>query len=208
MKKDIKEIIDSSIEVKKRLIEKELANLEKAVSLITDCVSKGGKIFLFGNGGSAADSQHIAAEFIGRFRVERRALPAIALTTNTSTLTALANDYGYDSSFRRQIEALGSKGDTAIAISTSGNAGNVIEAVKEAKQKGIKTIALTGKGGGALAKLCDIAIIVESNDTARIQEAHILIGHIIAGLVEEDFAPKRRGSISRFADKDDNRRVD
>ncbi|MBU4376442.1 MAG: D-sedoheptulose 7-phosphate isomerase [Candidatus Omnitrophica bacterium] len=190
MKKNIEEIINSSIEVKKRLLEKELSNLEKTVSVIVDCISRGGKILLFGNGGSAADSQHIAAEFVGRFRAERRALPAVALTTNTSILTALSNDYGYDISFKRQIEALGNKNDVAIAISTSGNAKNVIEAVKEAKQKGVKTIALTGKGGGALAKLCDVVIIVASNDTARIQETHILIGHIIAQLVEEAFTDK------------------
>ncbi|MFH0839441.1 MAG: D-sedoheptulose 7-phosphate isomerase [Candidatus Omnitrophota bacterium] len=190
MKKNIEEIINSSIEVKKRLLEKELSNLEKTVSVIVDCISGGGKILLFGNGGSAADSQHIAAEFVGRFRAERRALPAVALTTNTSILTALSNDYGYDISFKRQIEALGNKNDVAIAISTSGNAKNVIEAVKEAKQKGVKTIALTGKDGGALAKLCDVVIIAASNDTARIQETHILIGHIIAQLVEEAFTDK------------------
>lgn len=190
MKKNIEHMINSSIEVKRRLIEKELSNMEKAVSVVVNCISSGGKVLLFGNGGSAADSQHIAAEFVGRFRAERRALPAIALTTNTSTLTALSNDYGYDISFKRQIEALGNKNDAAIAISTSGNAKNVIEAVKEAKERGIKTIALTGKGGGALAKLCDVAIIAESGDTARIQEAHILVGHIIAGLVEEAFTDK------------------
>jgi len=191
MKKAIEKIINSSIEAKKKLIESDLGRIEKAVGLIEKCISKGGKLLLFGNGGSAADSQHIAAEFVGRFRLERKAIPALALTTNTSTLTALANDYGYDASFRRQLEAFGNKGDVALAISTSGNAKNVIEAVKKAKELAIKTIALTGKEGGALAKLCDISIIVKSKDTARIQEAHILIGHIIAEIVESDLFQKQ-----------------
>jgi D-sedoheptulose 7-phosphate isomerase len=191
MKKAIEKIIASSIEAKKRLIESELGNLEKAVRLVEGALAGGGKLLLFGNGGSAADSQHIAAEFIGRFHIERKALPALALTTNTSSLTALANDYGYDVSFKRQLEALGAKGDVALAISTSGNAGNVIEAVKKAKEKGIKTIALTGKGGGALKELCDISIVVRSEDTPRIQEAHILIGHIIADIVESKLSRKK-----------------
>ena len=185
MKKTIEDIINSSIEAKRRLLETDLENLEKAARSVVDCISKGGKLLLFGNGGSAADSQHIAAEFVGRFERERRALPALALTTNTSTITALSNDYDYNVSFKRQVEAFGKKNDVAIAISTSGNAKNVLEAIKEAKTIGIKTIALTGKGGGALARLCDISIIVQSDNTARIQETHILIGHIIAELVED-----------------------
>ncbi len=191
MKKSIAGIINSSIEAKKRLLDEDLDNLEKATRLVANCISKGGKLLLFGNGGSAADSQHIAAEFVGRFRRERRALPALALTTNTSTITALSNDYGYNVSFKRQVEAFGKRGDVAIAISTSGNAKNVLEAAKEAKTSGIKTIALTGKGGGALARLCDISIIVKSDDTARIQETHILIGHIIAELVENGLFKKK-----------------
>lgn len=191
MRKTITSIINSSIEAKRRLLETDLENLEKATRLVADCIAKGGKLILFGNGGSAADSQHIAAEFVGRFRHERRALPALALTTNTSTITALANDYDYGISFKRQVEAFGKKGDVAIAISTSGNAKNVLEAAKEAKKSGVKTIALTGKGGGALAKLCDISIIVQSDDTARIQETHILIGHIIAELVESGLVKKK-----------------
>jgi D-sedoheptulose 7-phosphate isomerase len=186
MKKAIEGIINSSIAVKKRLLETELTSIENAVRLVMECIQKGGKLLLFGNGGSAADSQHIAAEFVGRFRLERTALAALALTANTSTLTALSNDYGYDITFKRQIEAFGNKGDVAIAISTSGNAKNVIEAAKEAKVKGIKTIGLTGRDGGALAKICDIPIVVKSDDTARIQEAHILIGHIIAELTESN----------------------
>ncbi|MDP3790067.1 MAG: D-sedoheptulose 7-phosphate isomerase [Candidatus Omnitrophota bacterium] len=193
MKKAIENIINSSITAKKKLIESELGNLEKAVRVVEDCILKGGKLLLFGNGGSAADSQHIAAEFVGRFKLERKAVPALALTTNTSIITALSNDYGYDISFKRQLEAFGSKGDVAIAISTSGNAKNVLEAVKEAKEKGMKTIALTGRGGGGLPKLCDISIVVASDDTARIQEAHILIGHIIAEIAEADNFRKNNG---------------
>ncbi len=192
MKKTIEKIILSSIETKKRLIGPALDDIEKSVRMIEGSLLAGGKIFLFGNGGSAADSQHIAAEFVGRFKMERKALPALALTTNTSTITALANDYGYDASFKRQLEALGNRGDVALAISTSGNAKNVIEAVKEAKKMGIKTIALTGKRGGALTGFCDTSIIVESDDTARIQEAHILIGHIIAEILESALFVKSR----------------
>jgi len=193
MKRTIENIINSSITAKKKLIDSELENIEKAVQVVEDCILKGGKLLLFGNGGSAADSQHIAAEFVGRFKMERKAVPALALTTNTSTITALSNDYGYDISFKRQLEAFGVRGDVAIAISTSGNAKNVLEAVKEAKEKGIKTIALTGHGGGALLKLCDVSIVVASDDTARIQEAHILIGHIIAEITESDIFRKNNG---------------
>lgn len=191
MKKAIADIINSSIDAKKKLLVSELPNIAKAVEAVESCISKGGKLLIFGNGGSAADSQHIAAEFVGRFRMERKAIPALALTTNTSTLTALANDYSYDISFKRQLEAFGAKGDVVIAISTSGNAKNVLAAVKEARKKGIKTIALTGKGGGALAGLCDISVIVPSDDTARIQETHILIGHIIAEIAESDIFRKK-----------------
>lgn len=184
VKNAIEDIINESIRTKQDLLKTELENIEKAVRKIIDCIGNGGKLIIFGNGGSAADSQHIAAEFVGRFKLEREALPALALTTNTSTLTALSNDYGYDACFKRQVESLGNKGDVALAISTSGNARNVIEAVKTAKEKSISTIALTGKDGGRLKGLCEMSIVVKSQDTARIQEAHILIGHIIAGIVE------------------------
>ena len=190
MKRRIENIIRASIHIKQNLLEDELSNIEKAVRLITDCIRRGGKLLIFGNGGSAADSQHIAAEFVGRFKLERKAMSAIALTTNTSTLTALSNDYSYDISFKRQVESLGNKGDVSLAISTSGNAKNVIEAVKTSKEKGLKTIALTGKNGGSLAPLCDISIVASSEDTARIQEVHILVGHIIAELVESDIFKK------------------
>ena len=190
MKEIIKNIIQASIDAKRKLLESEASNIEKAVNVIQNCINKGGKLLIFGNGGSAADSQHIAAEFVGRFKLERKAMPALALTTNTSTLTALSNDYGFEAAFKRQIESLGNKGDVALAISTSGNAANVIEAVKAAKERGLSTIALTGKGGGSLSPLCDITILVNSQDTARIQETHILVGHIIAEIIEQNLSKK------------------
>ncbi len=144
-----------------------------------------GKVFIFGNGGSAADAQHFAAELVGRFKKERKGLPAIALTTNTSTLTALANDYEFDIIFKRQIEALGRKGDIAIGISTSGKAKNVISGLKTAREMGLKTIALTGKNGTNLIDLTDISLLVQSENTPHIQEAHILIIHTICKVVEE-----------------------
>ena len=149
-----------------------------------------GKIMFMGNGGSAADSQHIAAEFIGRFQKERRALPAIALTTDSSILTSLGNDYSFDIIFARQIEGLGRRGDLVVAISTSGNSQNVIEGVQKAKAMGIKTISLTGCGGGKLTGLCDINLIVPSNKTARIQESHMCLYHAICELVENRFSDK------------------
>jgi D-sedoheptulose 7-phosphate isomerase len=142
-------------------------------------------VILFGNGGSAADAQHIAAEFVGRFKLERQGLPAISLTTNTSIITSIANDYGYEEIFSRQLEGLASDNDIVIGISTSGNARNVIAGLLEAKKMGVKTVALTGSGGGELAKVADISLVVPSDNTPRIQEAHIVIGHIICELAEE-----------------------
>ncbi len=144
---------------------------------------------IFGNGGSASDSQHIAAEFVGRFKKNRDAIAAVALTTNTSILTALANDYGYETIFTKQVEALGRKNDVVIGISTSGKAKNVASGIKQAKKMGLATVALTGADGGELANLADIALIVPSSVTARIQEAHITIGHIICELVEQELYP-------------------
>ena len=187
MKDKIKKIIRESQEVKETLLsEKSLGLIEKTAKNIIQALQKGGKIIVFGNGGSASDSQHMVAELVGRFKKERAAVPAIALTTNTSTITALSNDYGYDISFKRQLEALGKKDDIAIGISTSGLAKNVIEALRKAKERGLATIALTGKGGGALKDIADLSIVVNSGDTARIQEAHILIIHILSELVEDE----------------------
>jgi len=160
-------------------------HIAKAGSKCLECISEGGKIILFGNGGSASDAQHIAAEFVGRYKKERRGLPAISLATDTSALTAIGNDYGFDRIFVRQIEALGSAGDIAIAISTSGNSANVIKAVTAAKSLGMTVIGLSGRDGGELKKVCDINLVVPSNITARIQEMHILIGHIICQIVDD-----------------------
>jgi D-sedoheptulose 7-phosphate isomerase len=156
--------------------------------LIARALKNGKKVVLFGNGGSAADAQHIACELAGRFKLERRGLPAIALTTNTSTITAIANDYGYDKVFSRQVEAIVDKGDIVIGISTSGKSPNVIEGVKAAKEHGAITVGLTGAEGGRLEKVVDICIKVPSDDTPRIQETHITIGHIICQLVEESLS--------------------
>jgi len=158
----------------------------EAAEVITTCLRAGGKLLLFGNGGSAADAQHLAAEFVGRFVRERAGLPAIALTTDSSILTAVGNDYGFDQIFARQIQALGRPGDVVIAITTSGNSPNVIEGVKAAKRGNLKTIGLSGKDGGLLAKEADVTITIASPSTARIQECHIGVGHLLCELTEED----------------------
>ena len=186
MKDKIRDIIKGSIKVKEGLLVNQLDNIEKAASLIIGSLKNGGKVLVFGNGGSAADSQHMAAELVGRFEKERKALGAIALTTNTSALTAIANDYGYDATFSRQIEALAKPGDVAFGISTSGNSKNVIEAVKVARTMGLKAVGLTGNDGGRLKRECDICIVVGSNQTPRIQESHLTICHILCQLIEEE----------------------
>jgi D-sedoheptulose 7-phosphate isomerase len=185
MRERIKEILLESIQIKEDTLHKRIDQIIEITNMMIDCLKKNGKIIFFGNGGSASDSQHLAAELVGRFKKERMALPAISLTTNTSILTALANDYGYDIVFSRQIEALGSKNDLAVGISTSGKAKNVAMAIKQAKKMGLKTVAFTGGDGGELVKLADVALVVNSVVTARIQEAHITVGHIICELVEE-----------------------
>ena len=153
---------------------------------VRTALEKGRKILICGNGGSAADSQHMAAEFVGRFLKERQSLPALALTVDTSLLTAVGNDYGFDCVFSRQVEGLGQEGDVLIAISTSGNSANVVKAVKTAKEKGIYVIALTGENGGILAKESDLCLAVPSQVTARIQEMHIMIIHMICEIAEAD----------------------
>ena len=150
------------------------------------CIARGGKILLMGNGGSAADSQHIAAEIVGRFKKERRGLPAIALTTDTSILTSVGNDYGYDFIFSRQVEALCGPLDVVIGISTSGNSKNVVKGIEAAIEAGATTVALVGGSGGKLAELCTYKLVMPSSDTPRIQEAHILIGHSLCEMLESD----------------------
>jgi D-sedoheptulose 7-phosphate isomerase len=160
----------------------------EAANLITTSFRSGGKLLFFGNGGSAADAQHLAAEFVGRFIQERQGLPAIALTTDSSILTAVGNDYGFDRVFARQLEALGRAGDVAIGISTSGNSPNVLEGIKAAKRQRLTTIGLSGKDGGILAKEADLTITISSTSTARIQECHIAVGHLLCELTEETLA--------------------
>ena len=164
----------------------------EAAALIIRCLRSGGKVLLFGNGGSAADAQHVAAEFVGRFVVERAALPAIALTTDSSILTAVANDYGFDRVFARQIEALGRTNDVAIGLSTSGNSANVLAGVKQARIQKMKTIGLAGRDGGTLSGCVDIPITVRCANTARIQECHIAICHILCELIEGDLSRTTR----------------
>lgn len=159
--------------------------IREIVSQIKFALRKGNKILLCGNGGSAADSQHLAAEFVGRFQKERKGLSAIALTVDTSILTAVGNDYGYEYVFSRQVEALAKPGDVLIGISTSGNSENVVQAIKLAKSMGVYTVGMTAIGGGKMAEICDQCIAVPVNVTARAQEMHILIGHIICELVDE-----------------------
>ena len=162
--------------------------LEIAANLCIDTLKNGGKILIFGNGGSAADAQHIAAELVGRYKVERKGLPAIALTTDTSALTSIGNDYGYARVFDRQVEALANKGDLVIGISTGGNSDNVISALKLAKGMGCKTIGLSGRDGGEMNDVCNVNLVVPAEDTPRIQEMHIVIGHTICHLIDQAFS--------------------
>jgi D-sedoheptulose 7-phosphate isomerase len=176
--------LDEHLEVFGRLLPL-ASTVREAARLISVSMSQGGKLMLCGNGGSAADSQHIAAELSGRFVKDRRPLAAIALSTDTSALTCIANDYGFDDVFSRQVAALGRKGDCLLAISTSGNSRNVLRAAEVARGAGICVIGLLGRNGGALLPLCDITIVIPSETTARIQEAHIFIGHTLCAMVEE-----------------------
>jgi D-sedoheptulose 7-phosphate isomerase len=186
MRDRIIDIINDSIHIKEEILHTQIDNIMKAARMIITCLKSDGKIILFGNGGSAADAQHIAAEFVGRFQKERRAFAAIALNVNTSIITALSNDYGYEIIFARQIEALARHGDIALGISTSGKAKNVLLGIKKAKEMRLRTICLSGTGGSELAKAADLALLIPSNITARIQEAHITIAHIICELVESE----------------------
>ena len=171
-------------EVKTRFLKDNLSQLLDAIKLIAHAFEAGNKLFFFGNGGSAADAQHLAAEFVNRYVMDRPPLPAIALTTDTSILTSVSNDFTFNEIFAKQLRALGKEGDVAIAISTSGNSSNVIKAVEVAKEMRMKTVALTGNDGGVLAKKADIALNVSSTSTPRIQETHILIGHLLCEMVE------------------------
>ena len=167
-------------------------SLEIAAKLCIESLKSGGKILIFGNGGSATDAQHIAAELVGRYKAERKGLAAIALTTDTSALTSIGNDYGYKRVFDRQVEALANKGDAVIGISTGGSSANVISALKLANDLGCKTIGLSGRDGGEMNTLCDINLVVPADDTPRIQEMHIVIGHTICHLIDLEFSKKNK----------------
>ncbi|MBF0478756.1 MAG: D-sedoheptulose 7-phosphate isomerase [Candidatus Omnitrophica bacterium] len=180
----LKKICDESNAVKTAAFSENADTIVRVVNAIIKALKAGHKVLFFGNGGSAADSQHLAAELIGRFQKERVAFPSIALTTDTSIITALGNDYGFDVIFERQMEALGNAGDVAVGLSTSGNSENVIRAIKKAKAKGLITVSMTGRDGGKLKSLTDMSIVVRDQNTARVQESHICIGHAICELVE------------------------
>jgi D-sedoheptulose 7-phosphate isomerase len=182
----IEELYDHQNIIKK-VIDLLTADIEAGCKLFTDTVKGGNKILLAGNGGSAGDAQHIAAELSGRFVKDRKALPGIALTTDTSALTAISNDHGYEYVFSRQVEAFAAPGDLFVGISTSGNSPNVIKALEVAKQLGCKTLGLSGRDGGKMTEFCDLNIIIPSDVTARIQEMHILIGHIFCTAVDDLF---------------------
>lgn len=195
--KRISNLIEASIATKRAMLgdSQIVATIGKVCELLVNAFSQGNKILLFGNGGSAADAQHLAAELVGRFAFDRPGLSALALSVNPSCVTAIGNDYGFDQVFSRQIEALARPGDVAIGISTSGNSSNVLSAFSTARKMGLHTIALTGKTGRKLKGSVDHCVCVPSNETARIQECHSLIGHILAGLVEQAiFNEQRRAS--------------
>jgi D-sedoheptulose 7-phosphate isomerase len=181
----VREIARESIEAKRAFFDSNAENVVRAAELLVNSIKAGGKVLIFGNGGSAADAQHIAAELVNRLNYDRPPIAGIALTTDTSILTSVGNDSSFEDLFARQVIALGRKGDVALAISTSGNSPNVLRAVEAARDLGIKTIALAGRDGGKLATAADLALVVESSATQRIQETHITIAHILCELVED-----------------------
>ena len=194
MKDVILSILEAAVTAKRNCVESNVDNLIKGTDLLTACLRAGGKVLIFGNGGSAADAQHLAAELVNRFQIERPPLAAIALTTDSSVLTSIGNDYHFDEIFSKQIRALGKKGDIAWGLSTSGNSPNVIKAFGTAQKLGMATIGMTGRGG-KLARCADLVFAVASDTTARIQEIHIMLGHILCELLEralypEEFLPK------------------
>ena len=192
MKKSIIEHFQESIRVKQGFLRDNLETLTQAIDVLVRAFQRGNKLLLFGNGGSAADAQHIAAEFVNRFMIERPPLPAIALTTDTSILTSIANDYSYNEVFAKQVQALGKQGDVAVALSTSGNSSNVIAAIDACKKLSITTIGLTGGTGGQMAGKVEFLLNVsEGRNSARIQETHILVAHVICDLVDQRLFPAK-----------------
>ena len=191
MKEIIKNEFNLHLETINNVINTMQEPLEEAAKLAVDTLKAGNKILLFGNGGSAADAQHIAAELTGRYKTERRGLPGIALTTDTSALTAIGNDYGYERIFDRQVESLANKGDLLLGISTSGNSKNVISAFKLGRELGCRILGFSGRDGGAMNEYCDVNLVVPSNDTPRIQEMHILFGHTICHIIDTAYEEKK-----------------
>ncbi len=190
MREKITEHLLKGAELRKKVAEKFAGVIEEMARIIIDAFRGGHRLYIAGNGGSAADAQHIAGELVGRFRYDREPLPAIALTTDTSVITAIANDYGFDEIFLRQVKALVTKGDVLLAISTSGNSPNVLRAVDYAKKAGARVLALTGKDGGELARAAEKALVVPADGTWDIQEIHITVGHILCRLIEEAIFPE------------------
>jgi D-sedoheptulose 7-phosphate isomerase len=186
MKEKIIGNIERHLRAAQSLLENNVEQIETLCKITLQCLKSGGKVLFAGNGGSAADCQHLAAEFVGRFKMDRKPLAALALTTDTSILTSIANDYGYESVFQRQVTALSSENDILILISTSGNSQNLINAVIEAKKRKLFTVAFLGNDGGRLIDLVDLPVVVKANETARIQECHILIGHILCDACDEN----------------------
>jgi D-sedoheptulose 7-phosphate isomerase len=178
--------LEEHLQAVQATLQSQLGEIERAGALLRDTLQRGHKVLICGNGGSAADAQHLAAELVGRYERQRQAWPAIALTTDTSALTAISNDYGYEEVFARQVEALASANDVLLALSTSGTSANVLKAVEKARELGCKTIALTGAGGEPLASVCDLAVVVPAARTARVQECHITIGHLWCELIDAE----------------------
>ena len=191
MQSNIKHEFSEHLKVSKKTMESIDKQIEIAAKICIDSLKNGNKILIFGNGGSAADAQHIAAELVGRYKTERKGLSAIALTTDTSAITSIANDYGYLHVFDRQVEALANEGDVVIGISTGGSSANVISALRLANDLGCKTIGFSGRDGGEFNTLCDVNLIAIAEDTPRIQEMHILIGHALCHLIELEFSPSK-----------------
>ena len=192
MRNIITTILEDSIRIKQQAIMEQMDALIAAADMLVTCVASGHKILLFGNGGSAADAQHIAAEFINRFQIERHPLPALALTTDTSIITSIGNDYSFDQIFEKQIQALGKRDDVAWGISTSGNSPNVVAGLRAARERGLRCLGMTGQGG-ALIDASDLALTVPTTTTARVQETHIVMGHILCQLVDQTLFPQAAG---------------
>ncbi len=186
MKKEVESSLNESINIRAELLSSSVEPVVQIANILVEAFKAGHSLYLMGNGGSAADAQHISGELVGRFKKDRKPLPALALTTDTSVLTAIANDFGYDQCFERQLEAFVKDGDVVLSLSTSGNSTSIINATILARKKGAKTIAFTGKGGGRLKDLVDVCLEIPSADTARIQECHMTIGHILCSIIEKE----------------------